>query len=93
MAPSYDERVMRRHPGSPSVKRDMYPTLYPRLTLANSRPTELNRARWRRDQAAQGSPDWDAASEAVCELEAADALARATRPYTRLFMLEPSSAR
>lgn len=72
----------------------MDPTLYPRLlTLANSRPTELGRARWRRDQAAQGSPDWDAASEAVCELEAADALLRAARPYQGLFLLEPSSAR
>jgi hypothetical protein len=85
---------MRRRRAWSSVKRDMYPTLYPRLlTPANSRPTELNRARRRRDQAAQGSPDWDAASEAVCELEAADALARAARPYRRLFLLEPSSAR
>ena len=31
-------------------------------------------ARHRRDQVAKGSPDWDAASEAVTELEAADAL-------------------
>jgi len=86
--------MMRRRPGRFSVKRDMCPTLSPRLlTLANSRPTELNRARRRRDQAAQGSPDWDAASEAVCELEAADALVRAAQPYRSLFMLEPSSAR
>ena len=94
MAPSYDERVMRRRPGRPSVKRDMYPTLHPRLLeLANSRPTELDRARRRRDEAAQGSPDWDAASEAVAELEAAEALLRAERPYRHLFLLEPSSAR
>jgi len=85
---------MRRRSDRFSVKRDMYPTLSPRLlTLGHGRPTELNRARRRRDQAAQGSPDWDAASEAVCELEAADALVRAERPYGRLFLLEPSSAR
>jgi hypothetical protein len=85
---------MRRRPARFSVKRDMYPTLSPRLqTLGHSRPTELNRARRRRDQAAHGSPDWDAASEAVCELEAADALLRAARPYRTLFLLEPSSAR
>jgi hypothetical protein len=30
----------------------------------------LERARQRRDQAAPGSPEWDAASEAVLELEA-----------------------
>jgi hypothetical protein len=85
---------MRGRPGQPSVNRDMYPTLSPRLlTLATGRPTELNRARRRRDQAAQGSPDWDAASEAVCELEAADALIRAAQPYRALFLLEPSSAR
>jgi hypothetical protein len=85
---------MRRRSGRFSVKRDMYPTLSPRLlTLANSRPSELNRARRRRDQAAQGSPDWDAASEAVIELEAADALVRAAQPYRPYFLLEPSSAR
>jgi hypothetical protein len=85
---------MRRRPGRFTVKPDMHPTLYPRLLkLGNSRPTELHRARRRRDQAAQGSPDWDAASEAVCELEAAEALVRAARPYRALFLLEPSSAR
>ena len=85
---------MRRRPGRFTVKLDMNPTLYPRLLkLGNGRPSELNRARRRRDQAAQGSPDWDAASEAVLELEAADALLRAAQPYRPLFLLEPSSAR
>jgi hypothetical protein len=85
---------MRGRPGGFSVNHDMYPTLSPRLLmLANSRPSELDRARRRRDQAAQGSPDWDAASEAVLELEAADALVRAGRPHRTLFLLEPSSAR
>ncbi len=59
----------------------------------DGRPTELERARRRRDQAAQGSPDWDAASEAVMELEAADALLRPKPPRPRLFLLEPSSVR
>jgi hypothetical protein len=85
---------MRQRQGRVTVKRTMNPTLYPHLLmLGSSRPTELNRARRRRDQAAQGSPDWDAASEAVCELEAADALVRAARPYPHPFLLEPSSAR
>jgi len=82
---------MRRHSRQSSVKPDMYETSYP--TLPDRRPTELERARRRRDQAAQGSPDWDAASEAVMELEAADALVRAEPPHRRLFLLEPSSAR
>ena len=59
----------------------------------DGRPTELERARRRRDQAAQGSPDWDAASEAVMELEAAHALLRPQQPRPRLFLLEPSSVR
>lgn len=40
--------------------------------LADKRLIDLARARRRRDQAAQGSPDWDAASEAVMELESDD---------------------
>ena len=59
----------------------------------DGRPNELERARRRRDQAAQGSPDWDAASEAVMELEAADALLSPEQPRPRLFLLEPSSVR
>ena len=82
---------MRRHSRQSSVKPDMYETSYP--TLPDRRPTELERARRRRDQAAQGSPDWDAASEAVMELEAADVLLGAEPPHRRLFLLEPSSAR
>ncbi len=62
-------------------------------TPGDGRPTELDRARRRRDQAAQGSPDWDAASEAVMELEAADALLSPEQPRPRLFLLEPSSVR
>jgi hypothetical protein len=87
---------MRCHSRQSSVKPDMYETAYPTLARpADRRPTELERARRRRDQAAQGSPDWDAASEAVMELEAADVLLRAERegPRRRLFALEPSSAR
>jgi hypothetical protein len=72
----------------------MYKTSYPTLARsADRRPTELERARRRRDQAAHGSPDWDAASEAVLELEAADAVLRAEPPHRNLFLLEPSSAR
>jgi hypothetical protein len=85
---------MRCHSRQSSVKRDMYEPSYPTLARpADRRPSELERARRRRDQAAQGSPDWDAASEAVMELEAADALVRAEPPHRRLFLLEPSSAR
>jgi hypothetical protein len=61
--------------------------------LRDGRPTRLERARRRRDQAAQGSPDWDAASEAVMELESADAPIRAEGPHPRLFLLEPGSVR
>jgi hypothetical protein len=59
----------------------------------DGRPTELDRARRRRDQAAQGSPDWDAASEAVMELEGADASILAMQPRPRPFLLQPSSVR
>lgn len=85
---------MRPPPRGPSVKRDMHETNYPTMALPNDgRPTKLERARRRRDQAAQGSPDWDAASEAVLELEAADALLRPEQPRPRLYLLEPSSVR
>ena len=85
---------MRQRPRSPSVERDMYDLSAPAMAMpGEGRPTELERARRRRDQAAQGSPDWDAASEAVLELEAADALPRPEQPRPRLFLLEPSSVR
>lgn len=89
-------RRMGDAPSSESIQceRDMHETSYPGLPRpTDRRPTELERARLRRDLAAQGSPDWDAASEAVLELEAADALIRAERSRPRLFLLEPSSTR
>ena len=85
---------MRPLPRGPSVKRDMHETSYPTMALpTDGRPTELQRARRRRDQAAQGSPDWDAASEAVLELEAAEPSLLDEQPRPRLFLLEPSSRR
>ena len=87
---------MRLRSRESRVKRDMYETVYPTLARpTDRRPTELERARRRRDQAAQGSPDWDAASEAVLELEAAAALSlrERERPRRRVFLVEPSSAR
>jgi hypothetical protein len=73
----------------PTVKPDMQALSTPATAMpGDGRPTELERARRRRDQAAQGSPDWDAASEAVLELEAAD-----QPPRVRLFLLESTSAR
>lgn len=69
---------MRPRPRDPRVERDMLEASVPTLaTPRDGRPNELERARRRRDQAAKGSPDWDAASEAVLELEAADASIRA----------------
>ena len=50
--------------------------------------TELERARRRRDSAAPSSPDWDAASEAVIELEARDLASLADRPRHALFLVE-----
>ena len=50
--------------------------------------TELERARRRRDSAAPSSPDWDAASEAVIELEARDLTSRADHPRHALFLVE-----
>ena len=50
--------------------------------------TELERARRRRDSAAPSSPDWDAASEAVHELEARDQASRADHPRHVLFLVE-----
>lgn len=59
------------------------------MPIAPSRwQTELEHARRRRDQAAQGSPDWDAASEAVMELEALDAEPVDEQPRRRLFLVE-----
>lgn len=50
--------------------------------------TQLDRARRRRDEAAQGSPDWDAASEAVMELEADGDASDALAPR-QLFLVDP----
>ena len=83
-------RLLRRRP---IVDCDMQVFSVPPISIpTHGGPTALERARLRRDAAAHGSPDWDAASEAVLELEAADAL----RPLNRLargFLLEPSSVR
>ena len=54
--------------------------------------TELERARRRRDQAAQGSPDWDAASEAVLELESDDPVSFAETRGRKLYLVRPYSA-
>lgn len=64
------------HPCDPTV-----------LTPAYKPPTDLERARRRRDQAAQGSPDWDAASEAVMELEADDPAVYAEQRGRKLFLI------
>lgn len=56
------------------------------------RQIEMERARQRRDQAAPGSPDWDAASEAVLELEAHDTAPLAEQLRRKLFHVESSIA-
>ncbi len=85
---------MRPRPRRPRVERVMQDVIDPTMAMPGAgRPSQLERARRRRDQAAQGSPDWDAASEAVMELEAADASIRAEGPHPRLFLLEPRSVR
>lgn len=58
--------------------------------MQTDRQEELERARRRRDQAAPGSPDWDAASEAVLELEAHDPAAG--QHHRNLFLVESRSA-
>jgi hypothetical protein len=54
----------------------------------DKRRLDLERARRRRDEAAQGSPDWDAAFEAVLELEAGDSTPRADQFRRRLFLVD-----
>ena len=72
---------------------DMQDDFVPVMAIQPNRwHTELERARRRRDQAAQGSPDWDAASEAVVELEAKDAEARSEQPHRKLFLVEARTA-
>jgi hypothetical protein len=58
----------------------------------DKRRLDLERARRRRDEAAQGSPDWDAAFEAVLELEAGDATPRADQFRRRLFIVDSQTA-
>jgi hypothetical protein len=85
--------MMRRPQRSPIVDRAMQGfSVSPISIPTHGGPTALERARLRRDGAAQGSPDWDAASEAVLELEAVDALLSDGQPRRRLFLL-PSSVR
>ena len=75
------------------VDGDMQVFSVPPISIpAHGGPTALERARLRRDAAAHGSPDWDAASEAVLELEAVDAVPPDGQPRRRLFLL-PSSVR
>jgi hypothetical protein len=52
----------------------------------------LARARQRRDEAAQGSPDWDAASEAVVELESSDMSPLGEQLRRRLYVVEALAA-
>ena len=83
-------RLLQR---SPIVDCDMQVFSAPPIAVpTHSGPTALERARLRRDAAAHGSPDWDAASEAVLELEAVDAVVPDGQPRRRLFLL-PSSVR
>ncbi len=83
-------RLLRR---SPIVDCDMQVFSVPPISIpTHGGPTALERARLRRDAAAHGSPDWDAASEAVIELEAADALQPIEPRRPRLFLV-PSSVR
>jgi hypothetical protein len=56
------------------------------------RQVELERARQRREYAAPGSPDWDAASEAVLELEARDPAPLAEQLRRKLFHVEVQPA-
>ena len=58
----------------------------------DKRRLELERARRRRDEAAQGSPDWDAASEAVLELEAHESTPLADQFRRRLFLVDSQTA-
>jgi hypothetical protein len=53
---------------------------------------ELERARIRRDQAAPGSPDWDAASQAVIELEERDPSPLVDQLRRRVFFVESPSS-
>ena len=83
-------RPLRRRP---IVDVDMQDFSVPPISIpTQGGPTALERARLRRDAAAHGSPDWDAASEAVLELEAVDALLTDGQPRRRLFLV-PSSVR
>jgi len=56
------------------------------------RKIELERARQRRDQAMPGSPDWDAASEAVLELETHDMASVAEQLRRQVFFAEARAA-
>ena len=72
------------------IRREMpRPTDPTEPTPIRRASTDLERARLRRDQAAQGSPDWDAASEAVMELEADDPAAFAEQRGRKLFLVRP----
>jgi hypothetical protein len=83
-------RLLQR---SPIVDCDMQVFSAPPISIpTHGGPTALERARLRRDAAAHGSPDWDAASEAVLELEAVDGVLPDGQPRRRLFLL-PSSVR
>ncbi len=83
---------VRDHAGNP-VLLDMARRIDPSTTLQSDlRLLQLERARRRRDDAAQGSPDWDAASEAVIELEAEDPTSRAEVRGPRLYLVRQPRA-
>ena len=84
---------MRNHPAESNVDRDMHEPSFSLMALSiDRRQIDLERARRRRDQAAQGSPDWDAASEAVLELEAHASLRLADQLRRRVFVAERQAA-
>lgn len=84
---------MRQRPGEFNVNPHMHKPSYSALALSlDRRQIDLERARRRRDEAAQGSPDWDAASEAVLELEAHASLRLADQLRRRVFVAEHRAA-
>ena len=84
---------MRRCPAGSIVDRDMHEPSFSLIALSTDRrQIDLERARRRRDEAANGSPDWDAASEAVLELEAHASLRLADQLRRRLFVAERQAA-
>ena len=78
--------VIEEHRAKTHVQRQTGSMIAP---PTDKRLIDLQRARRRRDQAAQGSPDWDAASEAVMELEADDPELFAEQRGRKLHLVRP----